>query len=297
MNEAGREDTGAVVVGVDGSAAATAAVRAAAREAQRRGAALELVLAFPWAEGSRVAAPESVDGRAALYTMAELALEGAAQAATESGVAPRRHRIVVGHAVQVLTEVSRKAQLLVIGTRGVGTVRDALLGSTAAALARGTHCPLLAVPTRPGTLVDAPRGVVVGLVGIEPEGGLLLAEAFAAAQRRGTELLAVHTWEHRAPGASHLAIDPLVPAADAERREQAWVDDVLDGWPDRYPGVPVRRVVQHGRAAPALLAAALTAELVVVGHRHGRLRDLLGSVSHALLHRAPCPVLVVPLGA
>jgi nucleotide-binding universal stress UspA family protein len=82
---------------------------------------------------------------------------------------------------------------------------------------------------------------------------------------------------------------------DALRREQAYLDDALDGWPDRFPTVPVRRVVEHDRPAAALIAAALTAELLVVGHRQRGLLDRLGSVAHAVVHRSVCPVLVVPL--
>jgi nucleotide-binding universal stress UspA family protein len=43
-----------------------------------------------------------------------------------------------------------------------------------------------------------------------------------------------------------------------------------------------------------LLTVAATAELVVVGHRH-RAFGRLGSVASAVLHRADCPVLVIPL--
>jgi nucleotide-binding universal stress UspA family protein len=49
------------------------------------------------------------------------------------------------------------------------------------------------------------------------------------------------------------------------------------------------------RPAPALLDASTAAELLVVGHRHrGRLARL-GSTTNGVLHRASCPVAVVPL--
>jgi nucleotide-binding universal stress UspA family protein len=60
--------------------------------------------------------------------------------------------------------------------------------------------------------------------------------------------------------------------------------------------VPVRTAVRQGRAANTLLAAATTAELLVVGHqRRGPLGRPLRSVTYATVHRAGCPVLVVPL--
>jgi nucleotide-binding universal stress UspA family protein len=112
---------------------------------------------------------------------------------------------------------------------------------------------------------------------------------------RGTDLVAVHTWEHTVPGLAHLAAGPFVDAVAAQRREETVLDDALDrvGVGDR----PVRRVVERGPAAPVLVAAALGAQLVVVGHRHRRGGALGGlrSVTHAVLHAAACPVAVVPL--
>lgn len=288
------EPTPPVVVGVDGSPEALDAVRAGAREAHRRGAPLELVLAFPWPEGSRVPAPPGFDGRAVLRTMAELALESAAGAAAAVGSGTVRTRLADGRAVDVLAAASNSAGLLCLGTQGTGAMRDVLLGSTAAALVRTAACPVLLVPRRPGTSVQEPRGVVVGLSG-GPGDGDLLAAAFAAADARGCELVAVHAWRHRVPGPEHLAVDPLVSESDARRREEAYLDDALDGWPDRYPAVPVRRVVEHDRPAAALIAAALTAQLLVVGHRQRGVLDQLGSVAHAVVHRSATPVLVVPL--
>jgi len=289
------ERTSPVVVGVDGSPDARAAVRAGAREAHDRAAPLELVLAFPWPEGARVPAPPGFDGRAVLRTMAELALESAAAAATEAGVvAEVRTRVVDGRPVDVLAAASQSAALLCLGTQGVGAVRDILLGSTAAALVRASACPVLLVPRRLGSFVQEGRGVVVGLSG-GPGDGDLLATAFAAAEARGSELVAVHAWRHRVPGPEHVAVDPLISESDVLRREQAYLDDALDGWPDRYPAVPVRRVVEHDRPAAALVAAALTAQLLVVGHRQRGALDQLGSVAHAVVHRSAAPVLVVPL--
>ncbi|HEU5108335.1 MAG TPA: universal stress protein, partial [Micromonosporaceae bacterium] len=68
----------------------------------------------------------------------------------------------------------------------------------------------------------------------------------------------------------------------------------LARWADRYPTVKVHRVVTRDRPAHALLEAAAGAELTVVGSRGrgGFAGLLLGSVSQALIHHAPCPVLI-----
>jgi nucleotide-binding universal stress UspA family protein len=51
-------------------------------------------------------------------------------------------------------------------------------------------------------------------------------------------------------------------------------------------------VVVREKTARALVAASLTAELLVVGHHR---RRALGSAAYGALHRAGCPVAVVPV--
>ena len=82
-------------------------------------------------------------------------------------------------------------------------------------------------------------------------------------------------------------------AIEADEREVS--AQRLAGWGEKYPDVPVQRIVARDRPAHRLLEQARGAQLVVVGSRgRGSLSGLfLGSVSHALLHHAPCPVVIV----
>ncbi|MCZ2860588.1 universal stress protein [Blastococcus sp. VKM Ac-2987] len=286
-----------VVVGVDGSADASAAVQLAAAEAVRRSAPLELVLAFPWPVGSRVPAPEGFDGRAALHVMAELVLETAVDELRRSvpGLTVRS-RLVEGRAPDVLLAAGRSAQLVCLGSRSSGSLEDVILGSTAAAVARGCACPVLVVPRRPAVSVRGRAGVVVGVA--DGADGAVLEAAFRAAADRACALVAVHTWRHPVPGPAHVALDPLVGVDAAQRREEELLADLLQPWTARYPRVPVRQVVERAGAAEVLLSAGLTAELLVVGRRdrRGGVLGSLRSTTNAVLHRALCPVQVVPVG-
>lgn len=278
---------GAVVVGVDGSPEARVAARLGAQEARHRGAPLELVLVLPWREPARQRAT-GADLAGVVRSAAGLILEATAAHAGRAapGIAVATH-VVTGHPAQVLLEASSTAALVCVGSRNEGTLPGLLLGSVARAVVGRAACPVLVVSLRHLARVRGRRGVVVGIDG-EPGSEALGAVAAAAAEARDTDLLAVHTWAH-----PH---DPLLHPADVQLREEARLDELLDASvPGGAPNV--RRLVEPGAPAEALVAASLTAELLVVGRhpRHGLHLDRLGAVTTAVLHRAACPVLVVPL--
>jgi nucleotide-binding universal stress UspA family protein len=85
---------------------------------------------------------------------------------------------------------------------------------------------------------------------------------------------------------------PLVDWAGVLADEERVLAESLAGWREKEPGVEVREAVVRDKPARALVAAGLTAQLLVVGHRPGR---RLGSTTHGVLHRAACPVVVVPI--
>ena len=73
--------------------------------------------------------------------------------------------------------------------------------------------------------------------------------------------------------------------------------EALAGRCNEEPDVPVREVLVRERTARALVSVGLTAQLLVVGHRSRRPLARLGSTTHGVLHRAGCPVAVVPVAA
>lgn len=276
-----------VVVGVDGSESALEAVRWAAREAVHRRALIRLVCTAEWAGSGIVPVPEAYqavveDSRAFLATAATTAREVAPGIEVEE-------QLVIGFPIPVLRSESRRADLLVLGSRGLGGLSGLLVGSVAAALTGRALCPVVVV--RGETFPGDTRPVVLGVDG-SPLSEAAVAFAFEAAATRGVRLVAVHTWTDRLTDPTPA---PMVDWDALAAEESEVLAERLAGWSAKYPDVVVERVVRRERPARALLEHAEVAQLVVVGSRgRGELTGLvLGSVSHALVQRAPCPVAVV----
>jgi nucleotide-binding universal stress UspA family protein len=289
----GREDTAMavrpVVVGVDGSASAYRAVEWAAAEAHRRGVGLRLVRAFSWTTADHPTGwvaryrDEMLDvSRRQVARAVRVAADTRPDVEAES-------QVEIGAPIEVLSSEARRAQLLVLGDRGLGEVAGLVLGSVAVSLAARGACPVVVVR---GERAGADRAVVVGVDG-SPVSEAALAFAFDAAAARGVDLVAVHAW-------SPTAIDEELASLvewDASA-ESAVLAERLAGWGQKYPQVAVRRTVVRDGAVRALVTASAGAQLVVVGSRgRGNAAGLLlGSVSHGVLHGAHCPVAVVRPG-
>ncbi|MFE7874433.1 universal stress protein [Micromonospora humida] len=280
-----------VVVGVDGSPASLAAAEQAAHAAVLRGVPLHLVHGYlhplgygvplnPYDLG--VPAPSEEAQRMLERTAAELADRW-------SGLTVQA-RQVAGGAGATLVEESRRAGLVVVGSRGLGGFTGLLLGSVGAQVAAHAHCPVLVV--RPDTPAGRPDGPV--LVGVDgsPAAGVAADQAAAEAVRRGVPLVLVHVGstpperdgadaEQAEAGYRAHAVRLLAEASAAVRADHP--DVVLREHPVRAVGV-----------AQGLVEASATASVLAVGTRGrgGFTGLLLGSVSQAVVQHAHCPVLV-----
>lgn len=143
-----------IVVGVDGSAASRRAVAFAVEEARLRDATLDAVIVYeypPMTFGmaeAMVALPERREFEDAARRTLDDVLRGVAADV-------RLERIVAsGHPRRVLAEASRGADLLVIGSRGLGAVRGLVLGSVSHYLVGHAPCPVAVVDGATETAVD-----------------------------------------------------------------------------------------------------------------------------------------------
>lgn len=281
-----------VVVGVDGSESSMQAVALATRLAVARGRPLRIVHAFGWAELPVPLGPDPFgppEGGLAneakrIVTDAIAAAEKAAPGLAISG------DVVDGQPVPVLLEEARRAALVVLGSRGLGGFTGLLLGSVAVQLAAHAPCPVVVARGD----IDRERDILVGVSGA-PADEKVLQFAFEEAAFRGVGIIALHAYRYPVSGERGDPLPVIYDVDQLETDEAAVLAEALAGWHERYPDVPVHRLLVRDRPSRALIQAADRASLVVVGSRGrgGFAGLLLGSVSHALLHHASCPVAVL----
>ena len=289
-----------IIVGVDGSSVSKLAVDWAARDAAMRNIALTMVnvqdppmlltnpTPFTFGGGMSMAPGyrewQQDAGREILNDAFKTVRD-----ATKGSPIEVTSEMVNGPAVRTLVNLSKEAQLVVVGSRGRGALARVLLGSVSTGLVHHAHCPVAVIHDQyPLTAHPSEAPVVVGIDG-SPASELATSIAFDEASWRGAELVAVHAWSDTEvfefPGVDRSTIQALGEETLSER---------LAGWQERYPDVSVRRVVVADRPAQELVEQSKSAQLVVVGS-HGRggfTGMLLGSVSTAVAQSAQVPTIV-----
>ncbi|QIS18954.1 universal stress protein [Nocardia terpenica] len=282
-----------IVAAVDGSDVSYQAAGWAATEAVLHGCRLHLVNSAACPPGWGPGAMFTGADLSWLHTDAERVLTEARRVARE--IAPESQEIttevVDAPIIPDLIERSRSARMLVVGSRGLGAFGRGLLGSVSSAVARHAHCPVAVVHGRSANdPAMAAKPVLVGIDGSEVSAPAV-GVAFEEAARRKVGLTALHAWSDVSAG---LDV-PMVGWDEIRETEDAVLAENLAGWSERYPEVPVHRILARDRPVRALVDEAETAQLLVVGS-HGRggfTGMLLGSTSSALLHSVECPTLVV----
>ncbi len=285
-------ESGPVVVGFDDSPDAQSALAWAIREAAARHLALRVIYVEPDLTGIDTASATMVGAPILGVSLPDLGREVLAPATAQAEAAgvPVQGAVLPGPTAPALVRASEEASMVVIGSRGLGAVSSAFLGSTVSHVASHARCPVIVA--RSGGSPDGP--VVVGVDG-SPESEEPVGWAIDHASRHGLALEVLHAYAIPVyPG-----VVPYVPPVEitqaAKEYEDRLTHEVLAGWSERYPDVPVTVSVFHGRPTAALVEASARASLTVVGSR-GRgafLGMLLGSTSQSLLHHAGGSVAVL----
>ncbi len=289
----------AIVVGVDGTGPSERAARWAARQAAVLGKPLVLVYAMRRPVHAQahlhmpVGAIQPGTTEEPMRWWARDMLDGLAERCREAAGVEVRTDVVSGDPADAVIMAGQRVAFVVVGHSDHGGLARFLLGSTAERLTRS--CPWPVVVVRDDASVDERRAggpVVVGVDG-SAVSGEAVAFAFGFAARHGAEVTLVHA----SSGGITTAAEPVETVEEAALREgRGPVGARLAACARQYPGVGHRVEDVGGPPVDALLAASAEAGLVVVGsHGKGAVRRaFLGSVSHALVNRAPCPVAVLP---
>ncbi|MCL3862293.1 universal stress protein [Actinotalea sp. K2] len=290
------DHSGPVVVGIDGSSSAQAAVLWAATEATARGRVLRIIHAVGQ-QAILVVDPEATPGAddeprpGGPRRLLDDAVEHARTAGPHLVI---ETRLATGAPAAALLDEGTNACLVVLGSRGLGGFTGLLLGSVGVQVAAHARCPVVVV--RPTVATSSARSsgrVVVGVDGSQAS-DRALTFGFAAAARRSLGVTMVRAWQPPVPVHPSL----LIPLEDLHEAEHLQLLASLATVRQHYPGVDVTIALVNDHPAHALAVESDGASLLVVGSRGlgGFAGLLLGSVSQAVLRHARCPVAVVGPG-
>jgi len=203
---------------------------------------------------------------------------------------PSTKHLRIGSPAEVIvsTAEEQKADLIVMGARGLGPFEERWLGSVSHRILTLAPCATL--------IVNGP---------VKPMKQILLALQGLSDAEAAIRFLQLKPF-HDAVEVTLLTVLPSTQppwpgdAAAAEKLEEQAVrsaQDYIDGVAERLRtiGYQAHGVAVLGTPSAMILqeATTLQSDLILMGTRgqQGITRFVLGSVSHAVLHKMPCPVL------
>jgi nucleotide-binding universal stress UspA family protein len=265
----------AVIVGIDGSEAAIQAARWAADEAVNREIPLRLVQVIP--EQVEPAPPASVGNLRMELEYAETTLRIASAAVEATGKPVKvETEILQGDPAAALIAESRDAEMICVGSVGIGRFARALLGSTAAELAEAAHCPVAIIRAQQSQL-KTDSALIVVAVNDSPDNNHVIEQAVAEAQLRLAPVLALGV----------LQKDTGDVASDELKRR-------VECWRRRHPEVKIYAGATRADIADFLPVMDRTIQLAVIGSNDAdQVARLIGPHGHPILVHAECSVLIV----
>ncbi|MFD5462178.1 universal stress protein [Kitasatospora sp. NPDC127059] len=282
-----------ITVGLDGSPESLSAARWAAREAQLRG--LPVRLLHLWLV-SPAAVPQVPSGDVRTAVGQRILRDAESELREHYPDVPFTTELLPAVTPAAVLSAAGDAELLVLGSQGIGTGVGYLIGSLALyTVARSEHPVVLvrAYDGADGTMTPAAQSgpVAVAVSGRSGYDGVL-ESAFDAADRQRTSLLAVHATSRR----PSLTVWQGPPDEAVQQTDRHELTATLRPWREKFPAVDVVERLSHESPARAVIDAAAGARLLVVGRGGYRtpLAPRIGPVTQAAIHHAPCPLAVIP---
>ncbi|HEX8208420.1 MAG TPA: universal stress protein [Solirubrobacteraceae bacterium] len=267
-----------VIVGIDGTEQQPDALALGAQLSRVEGGRLVLAHVYPWDQTLRPDAEALLRGASRLT-----GVPSTIRAVADPSVPHGLHRVAR----------DEEADVLVVGSSHRGPVGRALLGGVGDRVVHGAPCAVAVAPRGYADATPDTRRVGVAYDG-SPEARRALAWAGGFAEAVGATVAVLSVVElPTVVGFAGVPYDVRgveQPLREACRRE---LDEAVASLPD---AVRATGELLDGPPAHALATAAAGVDLMVTGSRaHGAAHStLLGSVSRALIHHAPCPLVVVP---
>jgi nucleotide-binding universal stress UspA family protein len=203
-----------------------------------------------------------------------------------------------GNAARTILEhaVSRKTDLIVLGTHGLSGVDRAMLGSVTEKVLRKASCPVLTVPPAADPSANIPYKRLLCPIDFSESSLSALRFAVSLAEEADAHLTILHVFDWPSDSARLTErFDTVgfrqVVEEDARQRLDALLTDDVRQWCK-----PATRIA-YGKPYREILEIAMTdeADLIVMGVRGRNPLDLtlFGSTTNQVVRRAPCPVLTL----
>ena len=202
---------------------------------------------------------------------------------------PTTKHLRIGSPAEVIVSMAeeQKADLIVMGARGLGPVKERLLGSVSHRILTLARCATLIV----NGPVKAMKQILLPLEGpFDAEAAIRFLQLKPFHDAIELSLLTVLP-STQPPGPADAAA--ATAAADILEEQAEYIEGVAERL--RAIGYQAHGVAVAGVPTAVILqeATTLRSDLILMGTRgrQGITRFVLGSVSHAVLHKMPCPVL------
>ena len=298
-----------ILLATDGSEEAALAARTAVDIAQKTDSELHVVYVGSSLEYVGMGPPQIADipapAQEQLSAEARELLDAEVEQVKAAGGTVAQAHLGIGAPGREIVELAEKLNvgLIVIGSRGRGGIRRALMGGVSDSVVRHAHCPVLVVRGgESGRAVLLSKKILLATDGSE-DAVLAARTAAGLAQKMGSELHAVYVRPRIVPHHPGYYVGPEVEE-HAQQKEQKMLDaeaqTLLDAQAEevRAAGGNVARAhLRVGRSDEEIIALAeeIGAGLIAMGSRGrgGIRRTLMGSVSDSVVRHAHCPVMVV----